>query len=70
MFGKRSNKIIFDPKNGLLDPKSLGKESKQHKNQAKFDQFCFQRFGSRFGCAEGAAPLKLFSPFLHLFAPF
>ena len=33
---------LFDPKNGLLDPKNLEKESKQHRNHAKFDLFCFQ----------------------------
>ena len=26
--------------------------------EAKFDLFCFQRFGNRFGGAEGAAPYK------------
>ena len=35
--------------------------------QAKFDLFCFQSFGNRFGDAKGAAPFKLFAPFLHLF---
>ena len=45
---------FFDPKNGLLNPKNLGKESKQHRNQAKFDLICFQRFGNRFDGAEGA----------------
>ena len=49
---------IFDPKNGLLDPKNLLKESNQHKNWAKFHLSCFQRFGNRFGTAEGAAPFK------------
>ena len=53
----------------LFDPKNRAEESKQHRNQAKFDLFCFQRFGNRFGGAEGAAPFKLFAPFctfLHL----
>ena len=31
---------------------------KQHRNQAKFDLLCFQRFENRFGGAEGAAPYK------------
>ena len=58
---------FFDPKNGLLDPKNLGKQSKQHRNPTKLDLFCsqrlgnrsgdrfFNRFGNRFECAEGAA---------------
>ena len=50
--------FFFDPKYGLLDPKNLGKESKQLRNRAKFHLSCFQRFGNRFGIAEGAAPYK------------
>ena len=45
---------FFYPKNWLLDPNDLWNESKQHRNQAEFDQFSFQRFGHRFGRAKGA----------------
>ena len=47
---------FFDHKNGHLEPKNLGKEAEQHRNQAKFDLYCFQRFGNRFGSAEGSVP--------------
>ena len=56
---------FVDPKNGVLDPKNLGKESKQHRNRAKFHLSCVQRFGNRFGSGKGAAPYK--ATFSHLF---
>ena len=46
---------FIEPKNGLLDPQNLDKESKQHRNGAIFELIYFQRIGNSFGGAEGVA---------------
>ena len=63
-FGSFSTSIFcfFDPKDGLLERKNLGKESKQHIKRTKFHLSCVKRFGNRFGCGEGASPYKATGP--------
>ena len=58
--------LLFDPKNGLHDPKNLSKESKQHRNRAKFHLSCFQRLGNRFSGAGSLGNIRLHH-FLHRF---
>ena len=53
---------FLHPKNGLLDPQNLGKESKQHRNQAKFELFWFQRFLQVFGGADPLPTLQINEP--------
>ena len=42
----------------------LWKESKQHRNWAKFDLSCYQRFGDIFGRAKGAVSFLIFWKYL------